>query len=248
MTGAPPAPGPRVDWVGDAALRVTFDEVDALDANARVHGLAAQVRAARLPGIRDVVAGMTSLTLHLDTPRVDLAPVLALCSSGETTAAGNPGAASSASGVERPGRLHVLPVTYGGAAGPDLADVARTLGLSAAEVVSRHQSLTYRVCFLGFRPGFGYLGMLPPALRLPRRASPRLRVPAGAVAIADAYTGVYPEDGPGGWHIIGQSQVTLFDPTREPPALFAPGDAVRFVGEADLAAADVSGTASGRSS
>lgn len=246
MTGA--APGPRVDWLGDAALRVTFEDVDALDANARVHGLAARVRTALLPGIRDVVAGMTSLTLHLDTPRVDLAPVLALCSAVEVTAAESAGAASSATGVDHPGRLHVLPVTYGGAAGPDLADVARTLGLSAAEVVSRHQSLTYRVCFLGFRPGFGYLGLLPPELCLPRRASPRLRVPAGSVAIADAYTGVYPVDSPGGWHVIGQTRATLFDPTREPPALFAPGDAVRFVGEDDLAAADVSGTASGRSS
>ncbi|MFN3751153.1 MAG: 5-oxoprolinase subunit PxpB [Thiobacillus sp.] len=127
------------------------------------------------------------------------------------------------------GRPHALRVEYGGAAGPDLAALAARAGLHPDDYISRHAAIEHRVAFLGFQPGFPYLRGLPPALQAPRRATPRARVPAGSVAVGGAYTGIYPAAGPGGWHLIGRTDATLFDPWREPPCLLAPGDRVRFV-------------------
>ena len=124
------------------------------------------------------------------------------------------------------GRLVEIGVRYDG---EDLPEVADRLGLEAAEVVARHTAPTYTVACLGFSRGFPYLDGLDPALRLPRRDTPRARVPAGSVAIAAEQAGIYPQTSPGGWHLLGRTDVPLFDPGREPPALLAPGDRVRFV-------------------
>ena len=113
--------------------------------------------------------------------------------------------------------------------GEDLASVAAACGLSSAEVVDRHRATDYTCAFCGFAPGFAYLRGLDPALVLPRRATPRTRVPAGAVAIADTYTAVYPSVSPGGWHLIGSTDAPLWDATRRPPSLIRPGTIVRFV-------------------
>ncbi len=112
--------------------------------------------------------------------------------------------------------------------GPDLDEVAGLTGLSPEEVVARHAAATYTVAFLGFAPGFGYLVGLDPQLVVPRRAKPRERVPAGSVAIAGPYSGVYPRETPGGWRLLGRTDATLFDPLRAPPALLAAGDHIRF--------------------
>jgi KipI family sensor histidine kinase inhibitor len=122
-----------------------------------------------------------------------------------------------------------IPVRYGGDDGPDLEGVAGRLGLASDAVVALHAGTTYRVFMLGFAPGFAYLGTLPAELSLPRRTEPRPSVPAGSVAIAARQTGVYPVATPGGWHLIGRTEVTLWDPSAEPPARLAPGDRVRFV-------------------
>lgn len=127
------------------------------------------------------------------------------------------------------GRLHEISVEYGGAAGPDLADLAARAGMDAATYINSHAAVDYVVAFLGFQPGFPYLRGLPHALRAPRRASPRVQVAAGSVAIGGAYTGIYPASGPGGWQIIGRTPPVLFDPQRDAPALLMPGDRVRFV-------------------
>lgn len=119
----------------------------------------------------------------------------------------------------------VIPVVFDG---PDLTDVAQQAGLTIDEVVAIHTSTTFTVRFHGFAPGFGYLGDLPTELRLPRRAEPRTSVPAGSVAIADRYCGIYPRASPGGWHLIGRTGVQLFDPTRDEPALLSAGRQVRF--------------------
>ena len=119
----------------------------------------------------------------------------------------------------------VIPVRYDG---PDLEAVAESTGLAADELVALHSGADYRVAFCGFAPGFGYLAGLPDRLHLPRRASPRTRVPAGSVAIAAAYAAVYPGASPGGWHLLGMTDVVLFDPDREPPSLLGPGTPVRF--------------------
>lgn len=131
------------------------------------------------------------------------------------------------------GREISVPVVYGGRRGPDLPEVARRVGLAEDAVIELHRAQTYLVYMVGFAPGFPYLGVLPDALRLPRRLSPRTRVPAGSVAIADRLTGIYPQETPGGWHLIGWTPLRLFDPAAERPALCEPGDRMRFasVGE-----------------
>jgi KipI family sensor histidine kinase inhibitor len=113
--------------------------------------------------------------------------------------------------------------------GEDLADVAAACGMSTDEVVERHSGPTYQCAFCGFAPGFGYLTGLDPALHLPRRSTPRTRVPAGSVAIAATYSAVYPSISPGGWHLIGQTDAAMWDSAREEPALVRPGTLVRFV-------------------
>ena len=112
--------------------------------------------------------------------------------------------------------------------GPDLEEVARLTGLSPEEVVARHVAAETSVAFLGFQPGFAYLLGIDPRLEVPRLETPRTRVPGGTVAIAGPYSGVYPRDSPGGWRLLGRTEATLFDAGREPPALLAPGDRVRF--------------------
>ncbi|WP_338700884.1 allophanate hydrolase subunit 1 [Streptomyces sp. Q6] len=125
------------------------------------------------------------------------------------------------------GDVVTIPVVYDG---PDLADVAALWGVSEAEVGARHAAYTYRVAFCGFAPGFGYLTGLPESLHVPRRATPRTRVPAGAVAVAGPYSAVYPRATPGGWQIIGTmpDPLPLWDPDRERAALLSPGTRVEF--------------------
>ncbi|MGI5256436.1 5-oxoprolinase subunit PxpB [Streptomyces angustmyceticus] len=119
-----------------------------------------------------------------------------------------------------------IPVRYDG---PDLADVAALWDCTADEVVRRHSATEFRVAFCGFAPGFGYLTGLPEPLHVPRRDTPRTKVPVGSVALAGPYTGVYPRSSPGGWQLIGTTDTVLWDPRREPAALLAPGTRVRFV-------------------
>lgn len=118
-----------------------------------------------------------------------------------------------------------IPVVYDG---EDLDAVAVACGLTVEEVVELHTGAEYRVAFCGFAPGFGYLSGLPEALHLPRRPTPRTRVPAGAVAIAAEYAAVYPRPSPGGWHLLGATDHVLFDVERRPPAVLQPGTSVRF--------------------
>lgn len=129
-------------------------------------------------------------------------------------------------GAKRLAREHTIPLSY---AGPDLAEVAERCGLSPAEVIALHSGAVYRVALIGFLPGFPYLDGLPSPLHLPRRATPRPLVPAGSVAIAGPQTGIYPQASPGGWHLLGTTTARLFDSDRQPPALLAAGDVVRFV-------------------
>lgn len=132
------------------------------------------------------------------------------------------------------GRLHVVPTRYGGDDGPDLPAVARSCGMDVDAFVARHAEGEYRALMLGFRPGFAYLGWLPDAMRTPRLPTPRVRVPAGSVAVAALQTAIYPSESAGGWNLIGRASVELFDPTREPPVLIGPDDRVRFVPTRDL--------------
>jgi KipI family sensor histidine kinase inhibitor len=167
------------------------------------------VSAARPEGVADLVPGARSLLVV-----GGVAAVKALLDGADLThpPAGEP-------------REVTLDVRYDG---EDLALVASDAGISADAVVSLHTEAVYTVAFTGFAPGFGYLTGLPPELRQPRRDSPRTRVPAGSVGLAGEFTGVYPRESPGGWRLLGHTSATLFDPHADPPALFAPGDRVRF--------------------
>ncbi|KOG87170.1 allophanate hydrolase, partial [Streptomyces varsoviensis] len=115
--------------------------------------------------------------------------------------------------------------------GPDLADVAALWDTSPEGVVRILSETEFRVAFCGFSPGFGYLTGLPPRYHVPRRATPRTRVPVGSFGLAGPYAGVYPRSSPGGWQLVGSSDAVLWDHSREPAALFAPGTSVRFVPE-----------------
>lgn len=119
-----------------------------------------------------------------------------------------------------------VPTVYDG---PDLEDVARGWAMTTAEVVATHAGLEHEVAFCGFSPGFAYCAGLPEDLAVPRRRDPRPRVPAGSVAVADRWTGVYPTESPGGWQLLGRTDLVLWDPDRDPPATLAPGTRVRFV-------------------
>lgn len=124
--------------------------------------------------------------------------------------------------------VHHVPTRYGGAYGVDLTALSTLLNLSVDEIITQHSSFEYIVSFMGFLPGFGYLTGLPPALHVPRKAVPSTKVPRGSVAIAEALSAIYPSASPGGWHVIGQTDLKLFEPTSPHPCLFKPGDVVRF--------------------
>ena len=208
--------------LGEAAWTVVLgDRVDR-ELNARVRALAARIEAARLPGVIEVVPAYAALTVFFDRAAADGG---ALRAALETLAAEPPNADGRAPVPESPGRLIEIPVRYDG---PDLDEVAQRTDLTRDQVVRRHAGREYLVYFLGFAPGFAYLGDLDPCLVLPRRETPRTRVPPGSVAIAGAQTAVYPLTTPGGWHLIGRTERVMFDPIRKPPVLLAPGDRVRF--------------------
>lgn len=206
----------------DALLLRFGDAIDPLT-NARVHAAARALRAANLPSIIEIAPAFATLLVRFDPfawrEREALHAAL-------TTALRNGLADGDASSTSA--RTIEIPVCYGGEHGPDLADVAAHTGLSQAELIARHAASTYTVAMLGFAPGFPYLLGLASALHVPRRADPRTRVRAGSVAIGGAQTGIYPRELPGGWHLIGRTPLALFDATRDPPALLAPGDHVRF--------------------
>ena len=208
---------PRLRDAGDSMLLLEFDPVVDVTVNARAIGTAAAVRARSLPGVRDVRATLRSVAVDYDPLVIDrdeLAGVLM-------------GAAEDA--VPRQGRELQIPVVYGGDGGPDLTEVASRSAMREADVVAAHADRWYHAFMIGFVPGFPYLGPVSDRIDAPRRATPRLRVPAGAVGIAGRQTGIYPRTSPGGWALVGRTNVRLFDPGRTPAALVEPGDRVRFV-------------------
>ena len=208
----------RAHSLGDSAITIELARERSADLLARIHAVARTLRSANIAHVEDIVPAYLALTVFYDSLSVSYAAMaetlIAACEEMSAT-----------KGVTIPGREHRIPVKYDGV---DLEYVATSTGLVVEEVISRHIARSYTVDLLGFVPGFAYLSELDPALRLPRRAQPRPRVAAGSVALAGAQTAVYPLDTPGGWHIIGTTQTVMFDPAREPSALLAPGDAVRF--------------------
>lgn len=214
----------RVLSLGEAAVTVEFAPGFDDGARAAVVRVDAALGAARaageLDGVLDVVPTFRSLTVHFDPdviPQAELAPRLRTLAE----AAPEQGAAA--------GTHWRFPTAYGGAHGPDLADLAAAAGLAEEEVIALHAETAVSVHMLGFLPGFAFMGDIATPLRRPRRTSPRTRVPAGSVAVADRLTAIYPWESPGGWHLIGTCPVPLFDLRRDRPALLSPADTVTFV-------------------
>lgn len=171
------------------------------------------------PAVRELVPGAVTLLVVLHAgAAIDPAALGAIEAAARGARATTPPA--------EPARVHHIPVRYDG---EDLPAVAERAGMSTADFAARHAAAEYRVAFVGFQPGFAYLDGLPRELHAPRRASPRVRIPAGSVAIGGEWTGIYPLASPGGWNLLGTTDAALFDPAGEPPALLQPGDAVRFV-------------------
>ncbi|EJH4503139.1 MULTISPECIES: 5-oxoprolinase subunit PxpB [Cronobacter] len=207
----------RCYLLGESAVVLELEPPVTLASQQRIWGLVQ--RLADVPAVVEVIPGMNNITVMLREPgTMALDAIERLQRWWEESEAIIPEA-----------RRIEIPVVYGKDAGPDLSVVANHAGLSEKQVVEMHAQVDYVVYFIGFQPGFPYLGGLAPELATPRRAEPRLQVPAGSVGIGGSQTGIYPLPTPGGWQIIGHTSRALFDPHSNPPGLLAPGDTVRFV-------------------
>jgi len=213
---------PRMRWVrlGEHALECSWEGADPLAVQRRIAALAARLRGN--PKVADVVVSMQALAVFFQDAGDD---ALLARYADEVRRLWN----DLPPKTEREVRVVEIPVRYGGVDGPDLAEVARLCEMTEAEVIRRHCGVEYTVFFLGFQPGFAYLGGMDARLAVPRLSEPQPSVAAGSVGIGGAMTGVYPRNGPGGWRIIGRTELTLFDVTHTPPALLQPGDRVRFI-------------------
>lgn len=211
---------PRMIQLSESAVTVDFGDGIDLHTNELVLAFTAAVDQSKIPGFREVVPTYRSATVYFDPLLTDADTLMKKVRALTVDTVVAPSRASI---------THTIPVWYGGAAGPDLPDVARQAGLTPEEAGELHASVAYRVCMLGFSPGFPYLSTVPAPLAAPRLPTPRKYVAAGSVGIAGTQTGVYPQASPGGWRIIGRTPVVLFDLHRPKPFLLAPGDQVRFV-------------------
>ncbi len=212
------ASGIGIRDAGDSAVLLELDAVIDAGVNARAIGIAHAIADGRFAGVRDVIPTYRSVAVHFDPLATDVAALTHAMLE-----------AAHAAPEAREGALVEVPVSYGGADGPDLRDVAAFAGLSERDVIDRHSAVEYRVFMLGFLPGYAYMGIVDEAIASPRRATPRTRVPAGSVGIAGRQTGIYPRQSPGGWQLIGRTSLPVFDPSKDPASIFAPGDRVRFV-------------------
>ena len=216
---------PRIEAFGDSGVLLTVDGGSTVERARRVHRLAQVIRTetGSAPGWSNPIPAAASVLVPVDPlePGVDVAieRLRSVLSDLDDVAVIAP---------ELQQRVDI-PTRYGGADGPDLAGLAAARGLTEHEVIELHASVDYEVLFLGFAPGFAYLGDVPEAIAMPRLATPRIRVPAGSIAIAVRQTAVYPFESPGGWQLIGHTDVRLWDVDRESPALLTPGVVVRFV-------------------
>lgn len=196
--------------VGPRSFLVELDDLD------QTLALFDALMAGPVPGIAEIVPAARTLMIRTE-PGIAADPALA-----RAVKARQPAGTTTL----REGETVELPMSYDG---EDLTDVARLMDLSVAEVIAAHQAATWQVAFCGFAPGFAYMTGDDPRFRLPRRATPRTRIPAGAVALADRFCGIYPQETPGGWQLIGRTAVPMWDLSRQPPAILRPGVRCRFV-------------------
>lgn len=218
---------PRLTPVGERCLAVAFGDQLSVEVNLRVCEFASRVRAAGWDFITDVVPSFVAVGLHYRPEALPLrtgqTPLTALEDIVMALLAAPP-----AAGIAGP-RTVEIPVCYGGDWGPDLAELAGRAATTPEDLVRQHTEVVGRVFMVGFAPGHPYLGLWGDAFDVPRRGTPRTRVPAGTVAVANRQCVIYPYELPGGWNLIGRTPLVLFDPALAEPCLLAPGDRVRFV-------------------
>jgi inhibitor of KinA len=213
--------------LGDRALLLEAGNTADPETVSRVRALADYLAQLHLPGVLDLVPALCTIGIHYDPEQwrdgsAARSPYELLVEHIRTALP------DPATLVSSEGHAREIPVCYEADCAADLPALARKLGLSRSQVIDIHSAVEYSVYMIGFAPGFAYLGPLDARLVLPRRKTPRTRVPAGSVAIANQYSGIYPGELPGGWHLIGRTPLRLFDPSRTQPSLLKAGDRVRF--------------------
>lgn len=211
---------PRFLSGGDKAIFVEFGDAIAPELNRRVRNLMLTVQDKKISGVIETVPTYRSLLVYFDPRQISAKKLREILYSLTQPLAEN--------GLPKP-KLIEIPTAYGGEYGPDLEFVATYNGLSVPEVVEIHIGTPYLIYMIGFVPGFPYLGGMSPRIVTPRLETPRAKITAGSVGIAGNQTGIYPVESPGGWRLIGRTPLKLFDPSREPLALFQAGDYLTFV-------------------
>lgn len=210
---------PHISAYGDHALLLQWPTPEfSFEINDRIHALSDRLR--QSGNFTDVVPGYDSLLCVFDLARHSMSfienRVKAQLSKTDTVS-------------NRKSKIIDIPVHYGGSDGPDMPTICAASGLSEAEVIQHHSTETYRVCMMGFIPGFTFLSPAPKALHHPRLETPRVKVPAGSIGIANWQTGIYGLESPGGWQIIGRTPLSIFDAKRKTPFLLNAGDQIRFI-------------------
>ncbi|WP_026878796.1 5-oxoprolinase subunit PxpB [Ignatzschineria larvae DSM 13226] len=210
--------------VGDRGITLSTSGEMSLENQQKIWWISQEIAREKNPMVIDIVPGMNNLTLFLN-PYLSIDKSILIQQLQQLwLEAGRLDLTTAFRG-----KLIEVPVTYGGEKGPDLLEVAQIHQITPEEVVALHTAATYTVYFVGFMPGFVYLGGLDPKIHTDRRAVPRVAIPAGSVGIGGSQTGVYPGESPGGWQILGNTELAFFDLSREQPTLFMPGDQLRFV-------------------
>ena len=205
---------------GDRAVFIEFANKISPEVNRKVHVMASAIERRKIEGIIEVVPTYRSLCIYYDPLIIGLEELLE-----KVDKIGN-----TLGEIKVPSpKVFEIPVVYGGEYGPDLDFVAKHNNLSPQEVIKIHSGKNYLVYMFGFSPGFPYLGGMDERIATPRLKTPRVKVPAGSVAVAGGQTGIYSVETSGGWRIIGRTPVKLFNPDKDPPVPFLPGDYLKFV-------------------
>ncbi len=211
----------KISRFGEDGIRIIFGETIDPEVHEKVRNFYFYMKSLALPEIIDITPSFRSCLIHFDTERSSFDRLSSLLSERED-------AALLAGSTPEPVR-HEIPVHYGGPDALDMKVVCRQTGLTESEVIAIHSDVIYTVFAVGFIPGFPYMGTLDPRIRVPRLETPRTRIVAGSVGVAQGQTGVYPFASPAGWRIIGRTDVSLFDPQKEPYSLLQIGDKVKFI-------------------
>lgn len=213
---------PTLLSLGDSAVLVEFSDHLDLATNARIQVLSQAMRNQQMPWVRDVVPALASLAVHIDPVTLGFADPVELVRLLLNNCMDKAAALSGSVNLVR------IPICYESEFGLDLVDISERTGLGVDQIIHLHLCSEFMVLMVGFAPGHPYLGGLAPTLAVPRRTAPRVKMPCGAVAIANAQCVVYPFEIPGGWSVVGRTPLRVFDAKRERPSLFEPGDQVRF--------------------